>query len=147
MILLLQRLARPHTALLWVDSEGSRFADMAENPDVHPVPGVLILRIDGPIIFANVDAILERLSVQLAVGEYSRIVLDLEAVYEVDTTAVAELQRFVGDQSQSGVEVVLARVHAPVRDYLGRCRAEALLAEGTCFSTVRAAVGGSGPSR
>ena len=142
MILLLQRMAGPHTALLGVDATGTRFADLAENPDAHPVPGVLILRVDGPMVFANVDAIFERLSAELAAGEYTRIVLDLEAVYEVDTTAVADLQRFVEDQSTRGVPVVLARVHAPVRDYLARAHGESLLADGTCFPTVRAAVDG-----
>jgi high affinity sulfate transporter 1 len=147
MVLLLQRMAGPHTALLGVDPTGSRFADLAKNPDVHPVPGVLILRIDGPMIFANVDAILETLSVELAAGQYTRIVLDLEAVYEIDTTAVADLQRFVEDQATLGVQVALARVHAPVRDYLARARGESLLAEGVCFPTVRAAVAGTTPSR
>ena len=94
------------------------------------------------MVFANVDAIFERLSAELAAGEYTRIVLDLEAVYEVDTTAVADLQRFVEDQSTRGVPVVLARVHAPVRDYLERAHGESLLADGTCFATVRAAVDG-----
>ncbi|HYO20163.1 MAG TPA: SulP family inorganic anion transporter [Dermatophilaceae bacterium] len=147
LILLLKRMAGPHTALLGVDSSGSRYADLAENTDVHPVPGVLILRVDGPMVFANVDAIFERLSAELAGGEYTRIVLDLESVYEVDTTAVADLRRFVEDQSTQGVEVVLARVHGPVRDYLTRAHGEQLLAEGTCFPTVRAAVDRSAPSR
>jgi high affinity sulfate transporter 1 len=143
MILLLQRMAGPHTALLGVDPTGSRFADLAGNPDVRPVPGVLILRVDGPMVFANVDAILERLSTELSAGEHTRVVLDLEAVYEVDTTAVADLQRFVEDQSARGVEVVLARVHAPVRDYLARAHREALLASDACFPTVRDAVAGT----
>jgi high affinity sulfate transporter 1 len=147
MILLLKRMAGPHTALLGVDSTGSRFADLAENPDILPVPGVLVMRIDGPMVFANVDVILDRLAAELAAGAYARIVLDLEAVYEVDTTAVADLQRFVEDQSAQGVKVALARVHGPVRDYLARAHGEQLLAEGTSFPTVRAAVDQSGPSR
>jgi high affinity sulfate transporter 1 len=146
MVLLLKRMAGPHTALLGVDSTGSRFADLAQNPDIRPVPGVLVMRIDGPMVFANVDVIFERLSAELAAGTYARIVLDLEAVYEVDTTAVADLQRFVEDQSMQGVQVALARVHGPVRDYLARAHGEQLLAEGTCFPTVRAAVDRSAPS-
>ena len=58
---------------------------------------------------------------------------------EVDTTAVAMLEQFIDDQSARGVQVVLARVHAPVRDYLARVHAERLLAEDSCFPTVRAA--------
>lgn len=147
MILLLQRMAAPHTAQLGVDATGSRFADVAENPDVHALPGVLILRVDGPMVFANVDVILERLAGELAGGDHARVVLDLEAVYEVDTTAVADLQRFVADQSAQGIQVVLARVHAPVRDYLARAHAETLLAEGTCIPTVRDAVAGRASSQ
>ena len=147
MVLLLQRMARPHTALLGVDATGSRFADLTDNPDVHPVPGVLIMRIDGPMVFANVDVILQTVSVEIAAGRYTRIVLDLEAVYEVDTTAVADLQRFVADQATGGVQVALARVHAPVRNYLVRTHGEALLAAGTCFPTVRDAVAGRAGSR
>jgi high affinity sulfate transporter 1 len=145
MILLVKRMAGPHIALLGVDSTGSRFADLDQNPGVRSVPGVLILRVDGPMVFANVDAVFDRLSAELAGGTYSRIVLDLEAVYEVDTTAVADLQRFVEDMSTRGVPLVVARVHAPVRDYITRVNGEALLAEGVCFPTVRAAVDSSGP--
>ena len=140
MILLLHRMAKPHTALLGLNPQSHRFADLAEVPGVQPISGVLVLRVDGPLVFANVDPIFDRLTAELATGAYTRIVLDLEVVYEVDTTAVAMLEQFVDDQSARGVSVVLARVHAPVRDYLTRVQAQRLLAEDACYPTVRAAV-------
>ncbi|MFZ0529255.1 MAG: SulP family inorganic anion transporter, partial [Propionicimonas sp.] len=141
LILLLKRLATPHLAVLGPDPSGARFVDVSQNPDVHPVPDVHVVRVDGPLVFANVDPILDQLRAQVEQVRPRRVVLDLESVYEVDTTAVTELRRFISDQQERGLDVVLARVHQPVRDYLRRSHADDLLTDSMCFLSVRDAVG------
>lgn len=71
-----------------------------------------------------------------------RIVLDMEAVYEIDTQGADALARLARDLSQKGVAVVLARPHAPVRELLERLDVFAALGPHSVFATVEEAAPG-----
>jgi MFS superfamily sulfate permease-like transporter len=121
LVLLLQRLGQPHVAVLGEHPERG-FVDADAYPDAVPVPGTLLVRVDGPLVFANVDPVLEELrrAVRDATPRPDLMVLDFEATYEIDVTAATALARFVDDQRAAGVEVRFAAVHAPVREYARR---------------------------
>ena len=46
------------------------------------------------------------------------MILDLEAAADMDTTAADQLTPLVKSLRSGGVRVMLARVHAPVRDFM-----------------------------
>ena len=121
LVLLLQRLGQPHVARLGQHPERG-FVDLAAYPDAVPVPGTLVARVDGPLVFANVDPVLEELrrGIRETSPRPDLLVLDFEATYEIDVTAATALARLLQDLKASGVEVRFAAVHAPVREYAGR---------------------------
>ena len=121
LVLLLQRLGQPHVALLGRHPDRG-FVDLTAYPDAVPLPGTLVVRVDGPLVFANVDPVLDevRRGIRESSPRPDLVVLDFEATYEIDVTAATALARFVADQRASGVEVRFASVHAPVREYAGR---------------------------
>jgi len=53
------RLAHPHVAQLGRDQARRHFGDLDEHPDLSPTPGILVVRFDAPLIFANADAFAE----------------------------------------------------------------------------------------
>jgi MFS superfamily sulfate permease-like transporter len=58
--------------------------DLENNVGAEPIPGVLIVRFDGPLVFASVDTVVEDLR-RRALRPEERpgvVVLDLEAAYE-----------------------------------------------------------------
>lgn len=129
LVLLLQRLSEPHVAVLKRHPERG-YVDAAVHPDAVAQPGTLVMRIDGPLVFANVDPVLEELrrAVREAAPPPDLVVLDFEATYEIDVTAATTLARFLEDLAASGVQVRFASVHEPVREYAGRLSLDPLSA-------------------
>ena len=121
MVLLLGRLGTPHTAVLARHPDRG-FVDSAVYPDAVPVPGVLVFRVDGPLVFASVDGALDDLrdALREAGTAPDIIVLDLSACYEIDVTAADALAGLVDDLRRDGIEVRFAAAHHHVRDYATR---------------------------
>ena len=53
MIVTLYRVVRPHTAELGLVEGTDTFRDLDRNADAHPVPGLMVYRIDDELFFAN----------------------------------------------------------------------------------------------
>ncbi len=143
LVLLLARLGSPHTAVLGRHPDRG-FVDLAANPHAVPVPGVLVLRVDGPLVFASVDGALDdlRAAMDAAPEPPAVVVLDLSATYEIDVTAADALASLVQDLRQAGSEVRFARAHGPVRDYAARLGVPDLAGLAEPYPTVAAAVDG-----
>lgn len=142
LVLLLHRVDHPHTALLGRSPDGTRYADLAQNPDFAPVPDVLIYRLDAPLIFANADVVIDDLQsrIRAAVAPPRGIVLDFEGVLEIDTTGTDALAHLRTTLAGRGIEVVLARTHHAVRDSLERGGVLDDLVRERSFPTIDAAV-------
>jgi high affinity sulfate transporter 1 len=141
LLLLLLRLGSPHTAVLGRDPDRG-FVDMSVNPAAVPVPGVLVLRVDGPLVFASIDGALDDLRAAMdAAPEPPRVVvLDLSATYEIDVTAADALASLAEDLRHAGTELRFARAHAPVREYAARLGLTNLAGIAQPYPTVAAAV-------
>jgi high affinity sulfate transporter 1 len=138
LVLFVHRLDHPHVAVLGRLPDGN-FADVTLNPNARTIDGVLIYRLDAPLIFANADVVVEDL--QARARSVHRIVLDMEAVYEVDTQGADALERLARDLSSRAVTLVLARPHAPVRELLERLHVADALGPDGVYATVEAAIG------
>jgi sulfate permease, SulP family len=121
LLLLLLRLGSPHTAVLGRHPDRG-FVDTSVNPGAVPVPGVLIFRVDGPLVFASVDGALDDLrnALDAAPGQPGLVVLDLSACYEIDVTAADALASLVDDLRLAGSELRFAGAHRQVREYAAR---------------------------
>ncbi len=128
----------PHTAVLGVDESGIRFADPRTHAGFAPAaPGLLIFRFDAPFLFSNAEAFADevRRLVQGADPPVETLVVDCEMMYDMDTTATdvfTELREFL---ECDGVEVMLARVHAPVLAFMRRDGVVDLVGEENVFLT------------
>jgi sulfate permease, SulP family len=140
--LLLHRVDHPHAALLGRSPDGTRYADLAQNPDFAPVPHVLIYRLDAPLIFANADVVIDDIQsrVRAAESPLRAVVVDCESVPEIDTTGTDALAHLDATLASRGVELLLAQAHYAVRDYLERGGGLALLVRERSFPTVDAAI-------
>lgn len=121
LVLLIHRLDHPRIARLGRRPDNS-FSDVTHDPLAVAVPGIEIFRVEAPLIFANADVIIEALRAGLdAAGPgVTTVVLDFEAVYEIDTEGVDVLAQLVGELAARHVRLVIARAHASVRGYLER---------------------------
>src|SRR5262249_10254352 len=115
LLLLLYRASRPHVAVLGRDPGGSgRWTDVERNPDNQQLPGLVVLRPESGLFFANADAV--RAAIRGHATEGTRaLVLDAETVPDIDVTAVTMLVGIAADLRDRGIELVVARDIGNVR--------------------------------
>jgi SulP family sulfate permease len=117
------RSAHPHTAELgFLESEGV-FRNLARYPEARVFPGVLILRVDASLYFANLKFFEDRLEKALAARTDARwVIVDLSGVNDVDAVAVHTLGELVERYRVGGIRFAFASMKGPVRDVFARAR-------------------------
>jgi MFS superfamily sulfate permease-like transporter len=142
--LLIHTLDHPHVARIGRSPDGDEYADREIHPEFEPLGRVLVERFESPLIFANADLFVTEMSgrVREADGAIDALVLDFEAVSQIDVTGSDALLRLHDALSQDGIRLVLARTNATVRASLERSGGLAAIGAGNSFPTVRDAVAG-----
>jgi len=146
LVLVIHRLDNPHVAILGSNEDATSYRDLAENPGYTAVPGVLVYRFDAPLIFTNADFFKDDLTERLRAAEppYEQVVLDFEAVYEIDTTgldALLQVKELLDDDS---IRLDLARVKADPRLLLDRMEATERLGPDHLHPTIHDAIAARG---
>jgi MFS superfamily sulfate permease-like transporter len=126
------------------------FDDVDSHPEVTTTPGLVILKPEGGLYFANARQVVDRMR-SLAVGTgpaVSVLLVDMSAVPDLETTAALVLDEFASQLEESGIELWLSRLTVRPLEMLGRTGTLDRL-EGRQFRTVADAVarfeGTSGP--
>ena len=114
----LWRASRPHMAVVGRVGDSEHFRN-ERRFSVRTYPGLLLLRVDESLFFANTSAVVQRIEEEIdRLGDVRHLVLDLSSVGRVDLTAVEALQRLQADLSERDIELHLAEVRGPVMDKL-----------------------------
>lgn len=119
--------SRPYRAELG-KSPGTRgYHDVTRYADAQRMPGLLILRFDAPLFFANSelfdDFVRDRVARALDDGhEVRTVVLAAEPISSIDSTAIEKLVDVDDYLHAHGIELIFAEMKDPVRDQLARYR-------------------------
>ena len=117
-LLLLYRASRPHVATLGkVPGTDDRWADLARHPGDEQVPGVVVLRPESALFFANADSVRNEIRARVVEGTRA-VVVDAETIPVIDVTAAAMLGELADALRRDGIELVLAHDLGTVRDLL-----------------------------
>jgi high affinity sulfate transporter 1 len=104
--------------------EPGRFilSDTRRHPENRSIPGLLILRPDEGLFFANADALYNEIIdlVDKAQSPVKVVLLDLEMSNQLDVPSVDMLVELKEELDQRDVDLWLARLHGPVREALER---------------------------
>jgi sulfate permease, SulP family len=142
LLLVAQRAARPRRAFLVrvPGTDSYRAAD--STPEGTPEPGMVLYRFDAQLFFANADVLRADLTESVAVAEVPVrwVVLDMEAVTDIDSSATQMLVELSEDLSRRGVRLVFARLKGPVAAYLTRAGVDAASVTDSVFLEVDDAV-------
>jgi high affinity sulfate transporter 1 len=125
LLFLLRRAARPHVAFLGRIPGLQRFSDLRRNPDNQPVPGALLVRVEGPILYFNVEAIRETVmeGIRGARDPVRLVVFDLSNTAHVDMAGAEMLLHLQEELGQRKLRLQVVEARSDVRDML---RAEGL---------------------
>jgi SulP family sulfate permease len=113
-----RRSSAPHTAILVQVPGTDTYRDIDNVDGGKAFPGLLIYRFDAPLFFANVSVMTDELSDLVATANppYDWILVDAEAIYNMDTTAVQGLEELLEDLRAANIVFTLARLRQAVRE-------------------------------
>lgn len=117
-LILLFKAANPHMAILGKVKGFNEYRNIRRFNELEQWPNVLILRVDAPFAFVNIQTIKERILEELdkKSGEKKHIVIDASSVAYVDATAVNGLRDLFKTLREKEVDIAFAEVRGPVRD-------------------------------
>lgn len=114
-------MSKPHVAVLGRLPGTEIYRNVHRYKEARCTPGVLALRIDAPLFFAN-TAFLKRTLIDLE-GQLEQplrnLVIDAKVIASVDAQGVTVLGEMLDEYGRRGVQVWLSGVRGPVRDVLG----------------------------
>ena len=128
LLMLLKRLAHSSVVELGRLNGGHDFVSRKVHPDALPVPGMLILRAETALFFANADRILAQARRDItAAGTAARvIILSLEESPDLDSTAIEALGEFYTAMLTENRHLLFARLKPPVKEVLNRATIDGL---------------------
>lgn len=120
LVAFVQQAWQPYRAELGLVPGLRGYHDLSRHPEGQRVPGVVILRWDAPLFFANsgLFGAWARAQVESAGSQVHTVILAAEPITGVDTTAADDLVDFDRYLASHGMRLVLAEVKGPVKDLL-----------------------------
>jgi len=140
--ILLSELARPHDALLVRKPGSDELHDLGDDDQTEDIPGLVVYRFYGPLIFANISYFMERLQgfIDREEQPVRMVVIDARAIPSVDFTAAEKLRPFFQKLKDRGIELALAQAHLPLREVTLNIGMEPVFSQGEIFVRVSDAV-------
>jgi sulfate permease, SulP family len=122
LIVILQKTSRPHVAVLGRLPGTHLFRNVERSPAAVTSPGVLVVRVDAPLYFANAEYLKEKLERVAAERDEDLqvLVFDMSSVNDIDSSADRALHELADDFAAQGIDLYLASVKGLVRDVMRR---------------------------
>lgn len=138
----LRQLAHPHDALLGQVPGTQALHDVGDDELAQTIPGLVVYRFYGPLLFANVRFFIERLEHFIAHESHPvrQVILDARAIPDIDVTASEQLRTFVARLHERGIRFVVAKAHLPLREIALRLGLQEVFAEKNYFPRLSDAV-------
>ena len=94
------------------------YHDLTRYPEAEQIPGLLLLRFDAPIFFANSGLFRERVidAIRGSPSQVGRVVIAAEPITDLDSTAADMLTELDRELSAMGVELAFAEMKDPIKD-------------------------------
>ena len=106
----------PHGAILGRLQAGEGWHDVATNPDSEQIPGVVVYRWEAPLFFANAGSFREQIRKIVRERRPRWVVLQCEAVTDVDVTAAEMLEQLDKELNAAGTHLAFAEMRGRLQD-------------------------------
>jgi SulP family sulfate permease len=127
LLVLLVRLAKPTMSALGHLADRRTWVALERTPDARTEPGLLVLRIDAPLLYLNAGLMRDELRSALAAADppATVVILDLSMSPDLDIESLDMLVRLAEHAAGVGAELWLAEVRGPLRDMFERAGIDA----------------------
>lgn len=121
LIALLYRFSKPGIKQLGRMPGSTEYTDLDRRPDNETYPGILVLRIDGPLIFPNVTRVRQEILAQVKkAGKAELVVLSMRSAPYLDLAATNMLSDLHDELRAIGTSLRLAEATGDCRDAIKR---------------------------
>jgi len=133
----------PHVVPLGrIPDVAGAYGNVRRHPDYEAVPGLLVLRLDAPVFYANSGGVSD--SIKKLTGAADplphAVILDAGVNDSLDITSDVMLEQLVTELRSAGIDFALAEVRHTVTKMARRSRLYELLGKDRIFDTVAEAV-------
>ncbi|XP_021308785.1 sulfate transporter 4.1, chloroplastic isoform X9 [Sorghum bicolor] len=142
--------ANPHIAVLGRLPGTTVYRNTLQYPEAYTYNGIVVVRIDAPIYFANISYIKDRLreyelnlpssNKGLDVGRVYFVILEMSPVTYIDSSAVQALKDLHQEYKARHIQIAIANPNQQVHLLLSRSGIIDLIGAGWCFVRVHDAV-------
>ena len=138
----LYEISRPRDAVLRRLRSDGKFHNCLEEDESDSVPGLLVYRIYAPLIFANARYVMARIRelVDQAGVDLQCLVIDAQAISDMDVTAAQRFAKLHQELTERGIEIKLADSPRPFREQLNKVGLSTTLGDEHFYVSVKKAV-------
>jgi high affinity sulfate transporter 1 len=141
-VALFGRLARPHSAVMGEVPGMAGYHDVGDWEGGRTIPGLVLFRYDAPLCFANAEDFRRRAqeAVDGATPAAEWLILNAEAIVEIDSTAAEMLLELPRELTERGVRLALTRVKRELQAQLDAAGVLELVGMEHVYPTIPTAV-------
>jgi sulfate permease, SulP family len=120
LILIIRIVSSPNIAFLGRIPGTDRFTDMRRHPDNELLPGILLFRVESPLVYFNTSYVYNHVWPRISNPDLKlkAVILDLSTSAYVDSSGARLIKRLFMDLEAQGIIFKLAEAHSEVRDIL-----------------------------
>lgn len=143
LLLVVYHSSRPHVSSLGrIPGIPGAYFDMKRHPESIPVPGLVIVRWDAPIYYANALTVQKQIKamVEETLPPPRAILLDAAGQDDLDITSADVLKSMLAEMKEKGIDYYVAELHLTVREFGERTGLLPVIRDDHIFPTVDMAV-------
>lgn len=141
-LIILYRMAYPHIAILGRIKGHTEFRNLKRFQSLDVWPHLLIMRIDAPITFINIQYVKDFISERViqSAEPIEAVIIDAGPISYLDATGVQGLEELVDELSGYEIRLLLSDVVGPVRDRMSRSGLMRKIGQDNVYLSLDAAV-------
>ena len=138
----LLRIYRPHTSVLGTGEGVDGYHVIAPGGYNQVLPGLIVYGFNAPLFFANAPYLLDQVRdlISTAVPPVRCLLLDTEAIPDIDTTAADTLRELHQELQEKSIVLTIARANKPLRETMRLTGLENLIGAKNFYPSVRTGV-------
>jgi SulP family sulfate permease len=142
LVVFIQRMYRPHTSVLGTVPGVDGHHGITPGRDQQILPGMIVYGFDAPLFFANAPYLMDQVRelVSAADPPIKYLLLDAEAIPDIDTTAADTLKDLHQELSEKGITLGIARANKRLLETMRLTGLEDLIGTSNFYPTIRTAI-------
>ncbi len=118
--LIIRNVSSPNVAFLGRIPGTNRYTDIKRHPDNELLPGILLFRVESPLVYFNVATVYNTVwtKVKEMGASLKTVIFDLSTSATIDSSGARLVKRLQQNLKKRGIELKVAEAHSGVRDIL-----------------------------